>query len=110
MQFNESITHYICPYNKFNIELVEKIDKMFSQEKIIKFLKLFYKFAKAFAGKNSLIVIALMQVIRDMSVINLENDESMQYLAKTSFRMKKNMNRNKLNNFQWAVVITYIII
>lgn len=82
----KAITHYICPYNKFNIELVEKIDKMFSQEKIIKFLKLFYKFAKAFAGKNSLIAIALMQVIRDMSVINLENDQSMQYLSYNEFQ------------------------
>ena len=52
----KAITHYLCPFNKFNIELVEKIDRIFSQEKIIKFLKLFYKFAKAFAGKDSLIV------------------------------------------------------
>lgn len=76
----KAITHFLCPYNKFNIELVEKVDKMFSQEKIIKFLKLFYKFAKSFTGKDSLISLSLLQVIRDMSVINLENEDNYQHL------------------------------
>ncbi len=85
----KAITHYICPYNKFNIELVEKIDKIFSQEKIIRFLKLFHKFAKAFLGKDSLIAIALMQVIRDMKVILSENEDNQQYIDMLELQSQK---------------------
>ena len=51
-----------------------------------------------------------MQVIRDMSVINLENTESMQYISQNEFQNEEENELNKLNSFQWAVVIKYIII
>ena len=93
------ITHYLCPFNKFNIELVEKIDKIFSQEKIIRFLKLFYKFTKAFVGKDSVIAIALMQVIRDMSIINIENEDNQQYLTTLEFQHEEDHEPEQTQQF-----------
>lgn len=108
----KAITHYICPYNKFNIELVEKIDNVFSQEKIIRFLTLFHKFAKAFLGNNSLIAIAIMQVIRDMKIILLENKDNEQYLELLEFESQQHNEPEQ--NYQFSLgggksVYNYIV-
>ncbi len=71
-QLFKAMAHFICPYNKFNIELVEKFESFFSDQNINGFLKMLYELAENILGNSSPITLAISQIRKDIWRINLE--------------------------------------
>ena len=71
-QLFKAMAHFICPYNKFNIELVEKFESFFSDQNINGFLKMLYELSLNVLGDTSPLTMAISQIRKDIWRINLE--------------------------------------
>lgn len=71
-QLFKSMAYFICPANKYNIELVEKFEKFFSEAAVKRFLKTIGTMSAEVFGKNASLTQSIIQIEAELHRIEKE--------------------------------------